>query len=303
MGMARSGLSAMPKECCFLDHAAPGRMGAPACDGGGGRHPGEGDRREAVVGVAPGGGVRGRDAALGRPEALVEVARGDERDRRWEAVLPWHEMCERQEERLKQQVQELGLPTDWQPPADADVVPGGAEHVLWRGRDGRVYKMTKEDHFGQVPCSNPESITGWENFAAAPADYLERLALVNRVFGDDLRVEGLRCGRTVAIVISQPLARAARTRTPHPRGLQKIEAYMEARGFVNLGFAAWYHPQEKLMVTDATRENFVQTRRGLVPVDLMICRAEGELLRALEAKVASGQANDEVRWKSMVNGH
>jgi hypothetical protein len=253
--------------------------------------PGTAQPRRGRAGVAP-------DAARGsRPELALDPVRGDRFTRSCEEALPWHEVFERQEERLRNEACRLGLPTEWQPPTEACAMPGGAEHHLWRGKDGRVYKMTKEDHFGQVPCYNPDSLTGWENLAAAPADYLARLALMNQVFGDDIRLVGLRCGRTVAIVTSQPLAKAARAQRPHPADGRKIETYMAGRGFVNLGFAAWYHPQQKLMVTDATPDNFIRTRQGLTPVDLMICRAEDELRDVLEKKVASGQPNDELRMR------
>lgn len=230
-------------------------------------------------------------------EAALAHVRGDPSSHTHEATLPWHVMFERQEQRLSHHAKENGLPTDWQPPSDARALPGGAEHHLWKGRDGRIYKMTKDDHFGQVPCHNPSSKTGWENFAAAPADYLERLTLMNEIFGDDLRIVGLRCGHTVAIATSQPLRKPARVRQPHPRTTAKIESFMEQRGFVNLGFAAWFHPTEKLMVTDATPDNFIETRHGLKPVDLMICHAQGKLLRLLQQKIASGQPNDELRLR------
>jgi hypothetical protein len=221
------------------------------------------------------------------PETMVGYVLGDQWTVRYEESLPWHELFEEQEARLREEAERLGLPMDWRPPAKATPAPrgGGAEHEVWLGRDGRVYKLTKQDHFGQVPCHNAESIVGWENFAAAPADYLERLRLMNAVFGDAVRVEGVRCGRTVALAISQPLLKAARTGCPHPVREKKIALYMEARGFVGLGYHAWFHPAERLMVTDATPDNFIVTRKGLAPVDLMICRAHGELLRVLEEMV------------------
>jgi hypothetical protein len=219
------------------------------------------------------------------PEDMVGYVLGDRWTVRYEESLAWHELFEEQEARLREEAERLGLPMDWRPPREATPVLGGAEHEVWMGRDGRVYKLTKQDHFGQVPCANAESIVGWENFAAAPADYLERMRLMNAVFGDAVRVEGVRCGRTVAVAISQPLVKAARSAKPHPAREGPISKYMTAHGFVSLGYGAWFHPAEKLMVTDATPDNFIVTRRGLVPVDLMIARAEGELLRVLERTV------------------
>lgn len=267
-----------------VSHDTPRRDRAP-----GARLPRGAGRRGVSPGVTPG---VSRDGQL---LSTWQRVRGSRETRVWEEAMPWHEAFEQQERRLAQQARELGLPTRWQPPVEAAPLPGGAEHRLWQGTDGRMYKMTKEDHFGQVPCYNPASETGWENFAAAPADYLERLTLLNDTFGDDLRVEGLCCGRTVAIATSQPLATPARAHQPHPRRRREVETYMEARGFVNLGFSAWYHPQKKLMVTDATPDNFIRTAQGLRPVDLMICRARGPLLRLLQRKLASGQPNDERR--------
>jgi hypothetical protein len=79
------------------------------------------------------------------PDRVVGYVLGDRWTVQYEGSLAWHELFEEQEARLREEAERLGLPMDWQAPAEATPVRGGAEHEVWLGRDGRVYKLTKQD--------------------------------------------------------------------------------------------------------------------------------------------------------------
>lgn len=97
-------------------------------------------------------------------------------------------------------------------------------------------------------------------------------------------VIGTKRERTLSIITEQPLIRAANPKKPHP-GEPDIIKYFEDRGYVAIGPGGWFHPDGEIMVTDTKPDNFIQTKRGPVPIDLMAIRPEGELLELIREKV------------------
>ena len=154
-----------------------------------------------------------------------------------------------------------------------------AEHeVFHRTQDNRAVKRTYPGTFGVTP--EPKGVQK----AATPAFYLQRLELMNRVFGSDFRLEGIALGRSLLIgmagdqpcmVISQPWIRAADPKNPHPTKAEIVE-FMEAVGFKEdpKSYYGWHRDSDGIVVIDARPDNFIQSAQGVVPIDLVICHGK-----------------------------
>ena len=159
---------------------------------------------------------------------------------------------------------------------------GGEEHRLWLAEDGRRYfKATFPGRFGFAVILAHAGIPDLAD--ATPLEYLERLILQNRVFGDSVCLEGVtqEAGGT-AIVTSQPhLAGTAPVR-------EEILSFMSRLWFRPLrglhlgrpGSLAFYRDLDEVAVFDAHPGNFVKDAEGIVlPIDLILLHA-GEALQA-----------------------
>ncbi len=73
------------------------------------------------------------------------------------------------------------------------------------------------------------------------------------------------------MVISQPWYEAPSWDNPHPTE-EEIDAFMESLGFAKTAFVqyGWEKPIEGLLVVDARPDNFMNTKNGIVPIDLVI---------------------------------
>lgn len=116
--------------------------------------------------------------------------------------------------------------------------------------------------------------------AATPLFYLHRLELMNRVFNSDLRLEGVRLGKSLIIgakgeqpsmVVSQPWIRPADPAHPHPSA-PEIREFMESLGFevVSRSYYGWQRKSDGITVLDARADNFIKSAQGVVPIDLVI---------------------------------
>lgn len=151
----------------------------------------------------------------------------------------------------------------------------GAEHqVFYRPADGRMVKRTYPGTFGVTPDFKGNQT------AATPLYYLRRLGLMNRVFGSDIRMEGIQMGESPiigqrgeqpAIVTSQPFVLPADPRNPHPTTAE-IGTFMREEGFQPRpnSYYGWERPADGVTVLDARPDNFIKAERGIVPVDLVI---------------------------------
>ena len=123
--------------------------------------------------------------AGGSPARQREILRGrQERD-----LLAWA----REQRRLIESATYLGL-----------AERGGEEHRLWLAEEGqRYFKATFPGRCGFAVILTHAGVPDLAD--ATPLEYLERLILQNRVFGDKVRLEGItqEPGGT-AIVTSQP---------------------------------------------------------------------------------------------------
>jgi hypothetical protein len=157
-------------------------------------------------------------------------------------------------------------------------VSEGAEHVVFHDPErGRAVKATHVNRFGH-------SVTA-EGKSASPLEYLERLALQNTLFGDDIRIEGVACDEAqMEIVTTQPWIVASHQ---HPSPSQtEIDAYFSNLGFCKAELVAdvplFYHRELGILVADAHDRNILRNESGeLVPIDLVIGRPGVDLLRRI----------------------
>ena len=152
-----------------------------------------------------------------------------------------------------------------------------AEHeVFYRVLDNRAVKRTYAGTFGVT--NEPKG----KQCHATPLFYLRRLELMNRIFGSDLRLEGVALGKSLLIgapgekpclVISQPWIDAADENLPHPSEAEVAE-FMEALYFSPLTgtFYGWRNNENEITVLDARPDNFIKSPVGVVPIDLVISR-------------------------------
>lgn len=104
---------------------------------------------------------------------------------------------------------------------------------------------------------------------------------MNRVFDSRIRLEGVafnKClllgkteGEHPCLVSSQPWHVGLIPQEPHPTGVE-IKQFMNSLGFEErLGsYYGWVNREQKISVIDARRDNFIKTKEGVVPIDLVI---------------------------------
>lgn len=152
-----------------------------------------------------------------------------------------------------------------------------AEHeVFYRPADDLAVKRTYAGTFGVTPHGKGHQT------AATPLFYLQRLQLMNEVFGAGLRLEGVSFGQSLligqkgkqpSIVVSQPWIQAADPDRPHPSEAE-IEMFMRSLGFEPLAGAyfGWCRAKDGVRVVDARVDNFIQSADGVVPIDVVVFR-------------------------------
>ena len=152
-------------------------------------------------------------------------------------------------------------------------VRGGAEHFIqYAPSSERVIKITHPGQFGlQMSMILPRGVFPRRlNVAialrpATPLEYLDRLALHNAVFADDVEFLGLvKHKDRWSFVISQIFLKGQRPTN------DQIAAHMSETGFRRLDREnAYYREQDHLAVFDAHARNFVLTDDIPVPFDVI----------------------------------
>jgi hypothetical protein len=156
------------------------------------------------------------------------------------------------------------------------IAPGpadGAEHrVRFDEAQGRWFKATHPETYGMAPSLSygfdertgrplVELVCG----KATPLQYLERWALSNRHYSDDVRLERIiPAGHGLSILVSQ------RDITGEAPELEEIERYFADRAFIPVPGArdAYYRAADHILALDAHQANLVRTPAGLVPIDV-----------------------------------
>ncbi len=125
---------------------------------------------------------------------------------------------------------------------------------------------------------------------ATPLEYFERWLLQNSLFGDGVRLEGVAEEETgLVVLISQPNI-TGEAATP-----EEIETFMRQLWFKPLGelglggpgALGFYRDLDEVAAFDAHAGNFVKDRDGVIlPIDLILVRADAAMQSALQAFVA-----------------
>ena len=184
------------------------------------------------------------------------------------AAVPDHDALERQRsERIKSEQKRL---VQWAEenrklkgriPKDDT---GGGEHtVRLHSHRGRVVKSTLPNRHRGYGIA-----LGSYSQGATPAEYLDRLALQNEIFNDDIRLERVvvRNGNPI-IVTSQP---AIKGDLPTQDALDEM---MLQKGFEHLAAGAYYDSGRGLLVFDLFPKNARQAKDGVIyPFDPVVQR-------------------------------
>jgi hypothetical protein len=165
-------------------------------------------------------------------------------------------------------------------------IRGGEEHRVWLSPDGSsVLKATYAGAFGySIICS--EATGGLPEITKGlPLEYLERLLLQNRIFGDDIRLKGVAEESDGAIILSsQPLVAG------FPVDREEFIPFMQRLWFEpllglslgNPGALAFYRDLDEVAAFDAHPANFVKDFNGVIlPIDLILVRTDSALQAAL----------------------
>ncbi|WP_422320222.1 hypothetical protein [Prosthecobacter sp.] len=164
----------------------------------------------------------------------------------------------------------LAAPQLFQLSADPARIIAGGEHLVIPHRDnGRLYKFTKPGFVGAQALDGPA--------------YIERLALSNHLWQDDVKFEGFTRfpgDHDWRAVISQPFYAAANPAKPDAP-MADILALLKDRGFIP--FEAYHiHPDLGLQLWDIqTPGNVIATAHGPMPVDLQLEPADPSRLKRL----------------------
>ena len=157
----------------------------------------------------------------------------------------------------------------------------GGEHIVhFDERSGRYFKATR-----------PEAQRGYgiafgsHSQGATPGEYLDRLIIHNRIFGDDVRLERVvSIGDKLSIVTSQPTIKGRdATQT-------EIDGMMAQKGFEKIGVGAYYHSDENILIHDLVPKNVkVSGHDGMVhPIDPVIQRVTPEFADFMKRHPVSG---------------
>lgn len=169
---------------------------------------------------------------------------------------------------------------------------GGEEHLVWPDAAiSRYIKLTHAGRFGLAADAQwffdevrEEAEAKAYLRDATPLEYLDRLILQNTVFGDDIRLLGIiDKARGMHVVTSQPTIRGGIVTQ------EEICAFMAASGFaridaVRLGHEdalAFFREADGLAVFDCHVGNFIKSGPDVVPIDLIVQRADPVLRAAL----------------------
>ena len=141
---------------------------------------------------------------------------------------------------------------------------------------------------------------------ATACEYLSRVVLFNRTFGDDIQLEGVICDPArIAVVTSQPVIRGRAATT------EEVAAAMEEWGFVlsdcpplgrkNVASQSFYNSAERIAVFDTHAANFLVNEGVVAPIDALITTMD-EYLEFYLALAAADRKKEIGQWTSQMHG-
>lgn len=142
--------------------------------------------------------------------------------------------------------------------------PGSA--CWWKTTHAGKCGVGAEFHYDDLP---PFDIVRISSRELLPSDYIERLQIHNREFGDDIRLEGYLEGEHPSLVISQPDIAGS------PATAAQMTWQMERLGYrpmptLHVGKSrsiSFYHPEKRIALFDAHPGNFFHVDGLTLPVD------------------------------------
>jgi hypothetical protein len=152
----------------------------------------------------------------------------------------------------------------------------GNEHQVWYPKGSNtVLKATWPDFFGMLVVHRPDAEP-----KASPIAYLERWALHNELFGDDVRLIGaFDSDSGLRLIISQPAIAG------EPATEEQIRGFFANSGWLPFsihGETAYFDPSRNVVVSDTHRANLILMADGnLAPIDLRVQPLSGALLDAV----------------------
>jgi hypothetical protein len=150
---------------------------------------------------------------------------------------------------------------------------GGEHQVFFQKRTRRYLKATlpnRQKGYGIALGSHTRGAT--------PSEYLDRIALQNQIFNDDIRLERIviKGGKPI-IITSQPAIKGG---SPTQTALDGL---MAVKGYEKLADGAYYDETAGLLVFDLFPRNAIQAPDGQIypidPVIQRITREFGQFLR------------------------
>ena len=155
----------------------------------------------------------------------------------------------------------------------AKSIDSGGEHEVFEAGDvdGRVYKITRPNFCGLsiIAMTLYKGGVRVTMDDATPSEYLERMVYHNRVFADDIVLEGLHESQSGShLVISQPLIEGSKPEA------DAVTVCLTALGFekVSDGYH-WYRAADDIALGDTKPANFIQEPDGTVhAVDVIVFR-------------------------------
>jgi len=221
------------------------------------------DAASGLGGKEDGGGCQRAASAIERLAGAVPVES--------RAVQTGPERARRERDALVQYTQELGkiLPSSYLDGLPKTNEPSSEHDVFFRCSDKRVVKVTKPGFYGFTVIGQYG-----ERIRATPVEYFQRTTLYNRVFDDDMKFEGvvfLGTQKFPCIVVSQPFVVARSKVLPYPMD-EDIAEYMQRLGFAKIIRAevAWKRESDGVECYDCHSKNFIMTKNGVVPIDIIL---------------------------------
>lgn len=140
---------------------------------------------------------------------------------------------------------------------------GGEHAVYYRRSDRRYWKATLPDRKLGYGLALGSHVQG-----ATPAEYLDRMAIHNRIFADDVRLEFvLKNGGFPVIVTSQPGVKG------EPPTQNSIDTLMLGKAFEIIAPGTFYDQNQGLLVFDLFPRNAILADDGeIYPIDPVIQR-------------------------------
>jgi len=166
---------------------------------------------------------------------------------------------------------------------NAPAIPGvSMENAVYHIGD-KAWKVTKGKFYGYAPELNEGKGFPVDRVPATPSEYMDRMALANRIFGDHFKFEGVQLDASghPHMVVSQPWVESAHLMGIVPnikadeiRSLMQKEGFREIPG-ERLNPTGWYRPGDGVIVDDLHAGNVVKEPKGkLYPIDTIMGRVD-----------------------------